>query len=464
MGGEAPVDWVPGALVLALGLIAGLVVVLRVRAARATAAPVDAVPVEVRDLMGKRDVLIHQLQELEDMAAKKTPEQLAEDRYGLELQAARVLMELDERGKATTPKAPKKKAEAQEAEAAPGWLAERPALRGFLWGIGAMAALGGLLVSVRETATSRQEGGSLTGNTPMQGRPPMTAAKEPQSDEESQIRAAIEANPNDMNARIALVQFDLGRQDMMGVWNETKAILERSPGHPRAIAYQALVRLAMGQADAAQAQLEKVIQTNPDLLEGYLHLALVHMRTGHEDEAEAVMARAEKRFPARAEMLRGLMAEMKQQAQAEGPAPVAGEADPHAGLAASEPVPGAAGTEAGRASPAAARGASVTGTVDLDPSLTGTVAPGALVFITAREAGSSGGPPAAVKRLPAAFPLRFELSASDSMLGGELPARLRIEARVDSDGDPLTRDPADPSARVEPVSVGSRDLRLVLRR
>lgn len=404
------------------------------------------------------------------MAAKKTPAQLAEDRYALELEAAHVLMTLDDNMKAEAPKTKAKAAkEEPAAQAAPGWLAERPALRGFLWGVGAMVVLGGLLLSVRETATTRQEGGSATGNTPMMGRP--SAAPEPAqpSEEEARIRAAVEKNPNDLDARMALVQVYLGRQDMMGVWNETKAVLERSPGNPQAIAYQALVRLAMGQGDAAQGMLEKVIASSPDLLEGYLHLALVHVRMGRMAQAEAVMARAEKRFPARGEMLKRLLVEMKQQAPAEGPVPAAGEADPHAGLGMPEAAPAAAA--AAPAAPQAAPppggqsrgGKSVEGVVELDPSLKGSVAPGALVFITAREAGA-GGPPAAAKRLPAAFPLRFELSAADSMMGGELPVRLKIEARVDSDGDPMTRDPADPSAHVDGVAIGTRDLRMVLRR
>ena len=459
----ASVDWTPGILVAVVGLVAGLVVALRVRAGRA-AAQLDSLPLEVRDLLGKRDVLIHQLQELEDMAEKKTPAQLAEERRALELEAARVLMELDDRRQAASPKPRKKAAREEPAQAAPGWVAQRPALRGFLWGVGAMAMLGGLLLSVRQTATTRQEGGSLTGNMPMGGRPSSAPEPAPESGEEARIRALIEKNPDDLDARMALAQLHLGRQDMMGVWNETKAVLERSPGHPQALAYQALVRLAMGQGDVARSMLEKVIASSPDLIEGYLHLALVHVRMKRLAEAEAVMARAEKRFPARAEMLRTLLAEMRQQAGTTAEPPAQGEADPHAGLGMPEPAPAAAAATPA-APPQAGPGAGgVEGIVDLDPSVKGQVPPGALLFITVREAGSSGGPPAAVKRLPAAFPLRFQLSAADSMMGGELPARLKIEARVDSDGDPLTRDPADPSARVDGVALGVRDLRLVLRR
>jgi hypothetical protein len=50
------------------------------------------------------------------------------------------------------------------------------------------------------------------------------------------------------------------------------------------------------------------------------------------------------------------------------------------------------------------------------------------------------------------------------MMGAELPPKLRIEARVDPDGDPMTRSPSDPAARLDGVATGARDLRLVLRR
>ena len=49
------------------------------------------------------------------------------------------------------------------------------------------------------------------------------------------------------------------------------------------------------------------------------------------------------------------------------------------------------------------------------------------------------------------------------MMGQPLPARARLEARVDADGDPLTRDASDPAARQDDVAAGSTGLRLVLR-
>jgi hypothetical protein len=69
-----------------------------------------------------------------------------------------------------------------------------------------------------------------------------------------------------------------------------------------------------------------------------------------------------------------------------------------------------------------------------------------------------------VKRLSAAaLPGAFAITSADSMLGQELPERVRIEARLDPDGDPLTRDATDPAARLEDVKLGSTGLRLVLK-
>jgi hypothetical protein len=81
-----------------------------------------------------------------------------------------------------------------------------------------------------------------------------------------------------------------------------------------------------------------------------------------------------------------------------------------------------------------------------------------------RAEGEQAGAPVAAKRLAAgSWPVAFRVGAADSMMGGTLPARLRIEARVDGDGDPLTRDPTDPAGSLDGVALGSERLRLVLK-
>jgi tetratricopeptide (TPR) repeat protein len=242
---------------------------------------------------------------------------------------------------------------------------------------------------------------------------------------------------------------------MMEVYNQTRAVLERSPGHPRALSYQALVRLAMGQPEAAERMLRQALSTDPDLLEGYIHLSLVHVREGRIDEADADIKEAARRHPAQAGRLRALWAEMRAQAEsapsAGGESASAAGADPHADV----PVPGTAAGADDRGS--------IAGSLELAPGLESAIGAGAVVFLTVRAPDATSGPPLAAKRLSASsFPLSFSIGSADSMMGAALPERVRVEARVDADGDPLTRDPGDPAAAVDDVRLGTKGLRLVL--
>jgi hypothetical protein len=87
-----------------------------------------------------------------------------------------------------------------------------------------------------------------------------------------------------------------------------------------------------------------------------------------------------------------------------------------------------------------------------------------VLFVYVRNAHAEVGPPIAVKRLAAVFPASFDLGQADSMMGQEFPESVAVEARLDSDGNPLTRDPADPRVRIDDVPAGSTGLRLVLHR
>jgi hypothetical protein len=48
------------------------------------------------------------------------------------------------------------------------------------------------------------------------------------------------------------------------------------------------------------------------------------------------------------------------------------------------------------------------------------------------------------------------------MAGGQIPDEVLVEARLDSDGDPVTRPRSDPYGRQENVKMGTRGLHLVL--
>jgi len=453
----AAVDWVPALIVLGVGLglgtAAALIIPARLRRARQRA---EGAPAQTRDLAAKRDGLIRQLREMEDTASKRTPEQLAQERYALELEAADVLLALEERAPQERPRTAQE-GTASEAQRAARGGDRRAGLRGFLWGAGSATAV--LLVAffVSQSSKPRESGGSVTGGSAM-GGPAMSSAAPGGDAEEAQLKAAVERNPGDVAAHLSLAHAYLARQNWMGVWNEASQVLQREPGNPPALAYQGLVRIVIGQNNVAVDLLSKALAKDPDLVDGYVYLALGYVRMGRARDAEAIMARASKRFPDRAAEFRRLLADMQKPEPGVAQAGPPGDApDPQTGLA----TPGERRSSV--VAPSGNGGRRVSGTVDIDPSLRSRIAPGAVLFVFARAAGASAGPPVAVKRLAPTFPAAFELSEADSMMGQPLPDSLLIEARLDSDGDPTTRPPSDPKARADRVKTGRNDVHLVLR-
>ncbi len=424
----AATDWNPGIVAAVLGVLLGIGVLWLVRRRRGTAEVLKgADAVQMRDLEARRDVLYEQLNELRRRPGDLNPADAAGEQFRLEMEAARTLKAIEElRTRTTRPGA----ADAAGAAAPP----RASAVAGFIWGVSSMAVLGALVFFVSQRTTERDSGAGATGTVggaPQGGRTPG-----PEPREITAMREAVAHAPQDVAARLALVRALLNTRDLVGVFEQTEAVLQVSPGQPEALSYQALVRIAMGQPEMARDMLQQALKTDPDLVDGYLHLALAQVRLGEAEAAKTTIATAVKRFPQQQDLFRRAYAEMT----AERAAP---------------PPPQAA----------AAHGTAIAGTIALDPALAGSVARGALVFIVVRPAGTAQGPPAAAKRLVVdAFPVAFAISDADSMAGASLPQSLRIDVRIDKDGNPLTREPDAPHASLDAVAAGQRDLRLVLRR
>jgi tetratricopeptide (TPR) repeat protein len=350
--------------------------------------------------------------------------------------------------------------------------------RSILWDTGALAVAGGLLFSIAHAARPRAEGEALTGAST--GR--MTLASSSTDGAEGLVKAALARDPDDMEARLELARLSLDKQDYMAVWAETQKVLARSPEEPRALTYQSQIWLALGQPEVALEMLDQAVAMAPDILAAHAYRIDLRLRVGKTEEARAALAEAKRRFPAEAAQFDERFAEARAEVEKTGPMPLGGQDNPHAGLRAGgaanphagmsphrAPNPHATATQAAvnphqdAASPAV-EGQEISGTLDLDPALKGKVAANAVVFLTVREAGFGAGPPIAAKRLAAAFPLHFEIGPGDSMQGARIPAKSLVEARIDTDGDPMTKDPTDLAARVDDVAAGSPAVHLVLKR
>lgn len=112
-------------------------------------------------------------------------------------------------------------------------------------------------------------------------------------------------------------------------------------------------------------------------------------------------------------------------------------------LAPATGAPPVAATEAPPVAATEANSAAIEGTLDLAPDLAGRVPPGAVLFVVARTAKS--GPPLAVVRVEApSFPLVFSIGPDDRMIQSiPFAGDILISARVDADGNAMTRNPGD---------------------
>ncbi|HEX9101132.1 MAG TPA: hypothetical protein VF997_02955 [Polyangia bacterium] len=109
----------------------------------------------------------------------------------------------------------------------------------------------------------------------------------------------------------------------------------------------------------------------------------------------------------------------------------------------------------------------LAGVIKLDGKIKDKVAPGDVVFVVARkyEEGATGpGTPLAVQKLTVdKFPLKFSLDSRDAMLAGTtLSGRVVVTARVDKDGDAITKNPGDVTGQTKPVEPPKKDLVLSL--
>jgi hypothetical protein len=254
------------------------------------------------------------------------------------------------------------------------------------------------------------------------------------TDPVQQLEAAVQKSPNDLTARVALAKAYLDRNNLMGVFDQTQYVLAKSPNDSRALTYQAIVRMAMGQREDAMKMLDKATKADPNLIDAWVATAWAKTQEGKAKDAQAAISEAARRHPEEKQRLDDVYAQMKQQASAPPPADL---------------PPGHPPIE--KSASSGEDGVQIV--LDLDSS---AKSKSGVVFVLARQEGVSAGPPVAVKRLQAdSFPMTFVMTAADSMMGQPLPAKMRIEARLDADGDVVTKNPGEPFGVKDGVVSGS---------
>jgi cytochrome c-type biogenesis protein CcmH len=142
---------------------------------------------------------------------------------------------------------------------------------------------------------------------------PKPAPPEPQPvavDPVKQLEATIQKSPDNLAARVELAKLYFDRNNLMGVFEQTQYVLERSPDDSRAMTYQAFVRIAMGQRENAVKLLSKATALDPGLTDAWIAMAWIKTQDGLPVEAQAAIAEAARRHPEERARLERVYADM----------------------------------------------------------------------------------------------------------------------------------------------------------
>ncbi len=409
--------WGPPVVVLLLALVVALAALLFFQA-RGSASPMPAAD-RVRELAARKEILLDELRELEADRHKLDPDTLAAQREALIASAADVLREADapaapEPARATAPRS-------------------RTAIAGWLVGAVAFFALLGLGLS--KFSSPRKDMGDEAGA-------PMAAPAGP-SPEALAAQATLAQDPNDLAALNTMTHEALRTRDVQSAMSWLDRARAIDPNDAEVQTHLAVLQIAVGMGDRAATSLDKALASKPDLGEAHVWKGVVALQKGDQTAAKASFDRA-LAIANTPPDLKAMTAEIEQQ-MAAGNIPAAGSS---AAPAPAEP-------------PAAAGPPKVSGTV----SLGGAAAPaGGTLFVIARRAKEAVGPPVAVTRMPTpAFPATFALGEANMMLGGTWPDDVYLEARIDMDGNVMSKDDiVAQSDVVGPIHMGATDAALVL--
>jgi len=282
-----------------------------------------------------------------------------------------------------------------------------------LLGLGFFAVLG---AGLSQYAVPRLEGGSLTGTD-------LSGAMDRQAQLDA-AEAALVDDPDDLDALNLLTYSALQAGDLGAAMKWMDRCRKVDEDHPEVRTHLAMLQLSIGMRDKAVVELDAALQADPALSKALFWRGLAALRSGERDLAAGYMERA---------LEAASTSEERQQASQ--------------------------GLMEARRPPAQVM---LRGKLSLAD---GVAMPGqGVLFIMVRRSADGAGPPVAAVRLdPRGVPGSFSVTDRDLMMGGAWPDQVWVEARVDTDGNPMTKSPADLlAARVGPFGPKSTAAELVL--
>jgi tetratricopeptide (TPR) repeat protein len=284
------------------------------------------------------------------------------------------------------------------------------------WAGATMLFFVGLGAALQTSTSDRKQGGIMTGGI-LSDSPPMEAMI-------ASLKAESEADPTliDPINKLAHLAIQAGDLGLAMSWMDKARAL--APDHPEVRTHLAILQTSVGMAERATAELDVALAADPNFSEAHLWRGLIALQTGNRSGAVSSLEKALENASSREER------SMASRALAEARRP-----------------------------PATTK---ISGSMSLAE---GSVAPtGGVLFIMVRRSAEGAGPPVAAVRLdPRGVPGTFTITDRDLMMGGAWPEQVWVEARLDADGDPTTKEASDLVApRLGPFAAGTKDVGLEL--
>ncbi len=278
-------NWLPGALMIALGLAAAAIALIFTRGRTALGAGRD---VKQADMEHRVAFLLEQLRALETERHKLGEERFAQDRAKLELEAAEALRERDAFAKEVAAASANAQAGGASVAAAAqpkGFLGRHPQLAGAIWGGGVVVFFAVLFFVLTSEQFDRGDG-EITGmRPPSQGQ---AAPMQQQPQEDPVFKAALdraEKNPGDTDASSFAVHELIRLQEFDKADKLTRQALATDPFHLETRIHRAVLRATQGQFDASIDELGKLAQLYPDSHEALLFRGALAMQSGKTEIA-----------------------------------------------------------------------------------------------------------------------------------------------------------------------------------
>ena len=223
---------------------------------------------------------------------------------------------------------------------------------------------------------------------------------------------------------------------------------------------------------------KKVLATDSDNPEAHSYMGFILMQAGHGDGALLAFDKALSRAPNFPMALWGrgmvLYQDKKDFAGAREVferllklVPPGEERNEVAKVLAEIPTTSGTPKPSSAVAPAAtSSGQTISGKITIDPKLKDKIDPQAALFIIARSAAGTAGPPLAVKKIDnPTFPLNYSLSQENVMMQGTpFTGKINIIVRLDKDGNPTTRGAGDLIGEYKnnPAEVGTKNADVIL--